>query len=157
MAALIIALFPIVVVWGWFLIPKKGGAHKAATFSMGGQPKTNGRKSRSKQDEVTVVPVTNTGFGHGAPVPVVGGHRTGASARRRRVRTVLVGAAVGSLVLALYAASVNWWLTHAAFDALLLIYYGLEMQLQDGSVRGAATPTSTEQATQPALRRVVGG
>ena len=162
MAALIIALFLIVVVWGWFLIPKKAGAHKASTMSVRGrQSKTPGPRSRSRSTaaDVTVVPVASTGTSPGAPVPVVGGQRTRASARRRRVRTVLITAAVTTVAAALYTGSINWWLTHAAFDALLVICYGLEMQLQDGAAdKRVPTPASADQEpAQPALRRVAGG
>ena len=162
MAALIIALFLIVVVWGWFLIPKKAGAHKASTLSVRGrQAKSAGQRTRprSAAADVTVVPVAHTATSPGAPVPVVGGQRARASARRRRVRTVLITAAVASLAGALYTGSVNWWLTHAAFDAMLIIYYGLEMQLQD-SATSRKTPASADaerEAAQPALRRVAGG
>ena len=161
MAALIIALFLIVVVWGWFLIPKKAGAHKASTLSVRGrQARTASQKTRSKSAaDVTVVPVASTATGPGAPVPVAGGQRTRASARRRRVRTILITAAVSSLAGALYTGSLNWWLTHAAFDAMLIIYYGLEMQLQDSGT-GRRVPTAAEaeqKLAQPALRRVAGG
>lgn len=162
MAALIIALFLIVVVWGWFLIPKKAGAHKASTLSVRGRQAKRGSqrtRSRSAAADVTVVPVANTATGPGAPVPVAGGQRTRASARRRRVRTVLITAAVGSLAGALYTGSVNWWLTHAAFDAMLIIYYGLEMQLQDsaGARRVRTSEDAEQEVAQPALRRVAGG
>ena len=158
MAALIIALFVIVVVWGWFLIPKKAGAHNASTLKVRGKrSKTPNPRSVAKPAaDITVVPAAGTRRGYGAPVPVVGGHRPGASARRRRVRAVLVAMAVLSAAVALYTGSINWWLFHAASDALLIIYYGLAMHLRDsGATR---TPSATRsEATRPALRRVAGG
>lgn len=71
----------------------------------------------------------------------------------------MIAAAGASAAAALYTGSVDWWLTHAAFDAMLIIYYGLEMRLQEGAAaRRVATPGSPEQqASQPALRRVAGG
>jgi len=159
MAALIIALFLIVVVWGWFLIPKKAGAHKASTLNVRGkQSKAPNQRSRSKSvADVTVVPVAGTRTGYGAPVPVVGGNPSGASNRRRRVRAVLVALAVLSAAAALYTGSVNWWFFHAACDALLIIYYGLAMQLQDSRVGRTITSTPSEEEARPALRRVAGG
>ncbi|MCE2527505.1 MAG: hypothetical protein J4G00_08235 [Actinomycetia bacterium] len=159
MAALIIALFVIVVVWGWYLIPKKAGAHKASTLNVRGrQSKTASQVARSKSTpDVQVVPAAGTRTGYGAPVPVVGGNRSGATNRRRRVRAVLIAMAVLSAAAALYTGSVNWWLTHAASDALLLIYFGLALQLQDGKAASTNAAPATQQESQPALRRVAGG
>lgn len=159
MAMLIIALFLIVVVWGWFLIPKKAGAHKASALSVRNRKSRTARQaalSKSNGD-VHVVPVAGARTGFGAPVPVVGGNRSGASTRRRRVRTVLVSMAILSAAAALYTGSLNWWLVHAASDALLLIYFGLAMQLRDERTKAKPAAPSAREESRPALRRVAGG
>lgn len=159
MAALIIALFVIVVVWGYFLIPTKAGAHKSSALNFRGrQSRTTGQTPTQPLSGVTVVPVSRSPNGHGAPVPVVGGVRSGASVRRRRIRNALVTMAVISAAASLYTGSINWWLTHVGIDALLIIYFGLALQLQDTRAARAATASpSGQQASRPALRRVAGG
>lgn len=160
MAAYIIALFLIVVVWGWYLIPKKAGAHKASTLNIGGRrPKVASPRSVVKSPgEITVVPVAGSQAGIGAPVPVVGGSRSGANARRRQVRSVLGALAVLTVAAALFTGSITWWLVHICFDGLLIIYYGLTMQLQDNqtAVIARAAPSDNRES-QPRLRRVAGG
>ena len=158
MAALIIALFVIVAVWGWFLVPKKTGAHRSSSLSIRGRRfKPDGQRTRSgPTPEVTAIPVAGMAKGRVAVVPAGAG--TGPSARRRRVRAVLIGAAVVSLAAALYTTSMTWWWTHLAVDGLLVIYYGLWMQWQEGrAIRVSPSISRTEQESRPALRKVVGG
>jgi len=61
MAALMIALFIILVAWGWYLVPKKTGAHKSSRLSFGRQQSKSGQAP-----DVTVIPVApaagNTGL-----------------------------------------------------------------------------------------------
>ena len=89
MAALIIALFLIVVVWGWFLIPKKAGAHKASTLSVRGRQARSGESEELAPSLLPLMsrlfPWPSTATGPGAPVPVVPGDSgRRASARRRQ-------------------------------------------------------------------------
>ncbi len=157
MAALIIALFVILVAWGWYLVPKKSGAHKASTLSFIGQQS----KSRPFPD-VTIIPVAQIEKdpGHRIYVPGVPGlgQPSMATARRRRIRGTLGTMAVLSVAAALYTGSSNWWLTHIGVDALLLIYYGLSQQLRSS---GARVLRSSDYAgageSEPILRRVAGG
>ncbi len=158
MAVLIIALFVIVVVWGWYLVPKKSGAHKSSTLNVRGRRLA----SRSPQpppgatSDVTVARVATAARARIAPVP--DGAGSGAFARRQRVRTVLVGAAVVSLAAALYTGSISWWWLHVAIDGLLVIYYGLALQFRENRGVGM-TPTVSrpQEESPPVLRKVVGG
>lgn len=159
MATLIVALFVIIAVWGWYLIPKKGGAHQAAATGVREWGSKNRvQRMRAKQDsDVRVIPAAGTQAGVGAPVQVVGGTRTNASTRRRRVRTSLIGMAVLSLAIAFYTGSANWWITHVAVDALLIIYYGLAMHIEaNAAARPAVTTRSAREEAPPTLRRVSG-
>ena len=156
MAALIIALFVILVAWGWYLVPKKTGAHRASTLSFIGQ-----QSSRPSAD-VTVIPVAQIEKEPGHRIYVPGVPRPGqpslASARRRRIRGTLVTMAVVSVAAALYTGSSNWWLTHIGVDALLLIYYGLSQQLRSSGARVSRSPAYAGAGeSEPILRRVAGG
>ena len=158
MAVLIIALFVIVVAWGWYLVPKKTGAHKSSRLNVRGREFT----SRGRQPEptaatrVSVAPVAGRPAASVRPVPSPVG--SGASARRRRVRTVLVSTALVTVAAALYTGSVTWWWVHLAVDGLLVIYYGLSMQLQQNRT-ALFPPTAARpiEESRPTLRKVVGG
>ncbi len=157
MAALIIALFVILVAWGWYLVPKKTGAHKASTLSFIGQQS----KSLPSPD-VTVIPVAQIEKepGHRIYVPGVPGpgQPSLASARRRRIRGTLVTMAIVSVAAALYTGSTNWWFTHIGVDALLLIYYGLSQHLRSSGARVSRPPAYAGAGeSEPILRRVAGG
>ena len=158
MAVLIIALFVIVVVWGWYLMPKKTGAHKSSQLNVRGR-KVISRGQNLRPEPVTdvaVIPVAPAAKAREMPVAAVTG--TGASARRRRVRAILAGAALVSVAAALYTGSINWWLIHVAMDALLIIYYGLSLQLQESrATRAAPVVARFQEETRPTLRKVVGG
>ena len=152
MAALIIALFVILVAWGWYLAPKKTGAHKASTLSFIGRPSPDATVVRVAQIEEKP--------GHGIYVPGVPrpGQPSLASARRRRIRGTLVTMAVLSVAAALYTGSTNWWLTHIGVDALLLIYYGLSHQVRSSGARVSRPPAYVGAGESEAiLRRVAGG
>lgn len=158
MAALIIALFVIVAVWGWFLVPKRTGAHRSSTLSVRGRQFEAARRDTPSEPapEVAAIPVAGPARGRIAVVPTGAG--SGPSARRRRVRAVLIGAAVASLAAALYTTSMTWWWIHLAVDGLLVIYYGLWMQWQEGRAVPVSRPAGlTERESRPALRKVVGG
>ncbi|MDE0602702.1 MAG: hypothetical protein OXI56_12980 [bacterium] len=155
MAALMIALFVILVAWGWYLVPKKTGAHKSSRLSFGRQQSKSGRTP-----EVTVIPVARvTGNnGYQERVPGAPGPPSAASARRSRVRGFLLAMAVISAAAALYTRSLNWWLTHIGIDALLLVYYGLSLQLQSRSASvSRSRGVGSRGRSDPVLRRVVGG
>lgn len=155
MAALMIALFVILVAWGWYLAPKKTGAHKSSRLSFGRQQSKSGRAP-----EVTVIPVARVAGspGYGEHVPGAPGPPSAASARRSRIRGVLVAMAVISAAAALYTRSLNWLLTHIGMDALLLVYYGLSLQVQSrASSLSRSLGVGTTGRSDPVLRRVVGG
>ena len=155
MAALMIALFVILVAWGWYLVPKKTGAHKSSRLSFGRQQPRSGRVP-----DVTVIPVARVAgsTGNGEHVPGAPGPPSAASARRSRIRGVLVAMAVISAASALYTRSLNWWLTHIGIDALLLIYYGLSLQVQSRAASLSRSPgVGSRGRSDPVLRRVVGG
>ncbi len=158
MAVLIIALFVIVVVWGWYLVPKKTGAHKSSTLNVRGRQITS-RSQRSASRSVpgaTVVPVAGAANPRVTPVPARVG--SGASTRRRRIRTGLVIAVVLSIAAALYTGSSNWWWVHLAMDALLIIYYGLSMQIRENrAAQIAPTVSRFQEESRSGLRKVVGG
>ena len=155
MAALMIALFVILVAWGWYLVPKKTGAHKSSRLSFGRQQSKSGRAP-----EVTVIPVARVA-GNSAyreQVPGAPGPPSPASARRSRIRGVLVAMAVISAAAALYIRSLNWWLIHIGVDALLLIYYGLSLQVQSRAASlSRSQGAGSRGRSDPVLRRVVGG
>ena len=65
--------------------------------------------------------------------------------------------AVISAVAALYTGSLNWWLTHIGVDALLLIYYGLSLQVQSRAASASRAGVGSRGRSDPVLRRVVGG
>ena len=69
-----------------------------------------------------------------------------------------MAAAVISAAAALYTRSLNWWLTHIGIDALLLVYYGLSLQVQSRAVSVSRSPgVGSTGRSDPVLRRVVGG
>ena len=154
MAALMIALFVILVAWGWYLAPKKTGAHKSSRLSFGRQQSRSGRAP-----QVTVIPAARSdGRGYGENVPGAPGPPSAASARRSRIRGVLVAMVVISAAAALYTRSLNWLLTHIGMDALLLVYYGLSLQVQSRASSLSRSPgVGTTGRSDPVLRRVVGG
>lgn len=66
--------------------------------------------------------------------------------------------AVVSVAAALYTGSFNWWLVHIGVDALLLIYYGLSLQVQRSAPSVSRSPVmASRERSDPVLRRVVGG
>ncbi len=154
MAGLIIALFIILVAWGWYLIPKKSGAQKTSTLSFFGQQSKGGQSSG-----VTVIPVSylKEDPGHDRLDPIGREQRPMASARRRRVRTFLVVLAFLSVAAALYTGSLNWWLAHIGIDALLVIYYGLAMQFQSSNALASYSPGSMDRGESVSLLRKVAG
>ena len=155
MAALMIALFVILVAWGWYLVPKKTGAHKSSRLSFGRQQPKSGRAPA-----VTVIPVARVAGSNGfrERVPGAPGPPSAASTRRGRIRGVLVAAAVISVAAALYTRSLNWWLTHIGIDALLLVYYGLSLQVQSRAASlSRSRGVGSSGRPDPVLRRVVGG
>ena len=159
-AALIIALFVIVVVWGWYLIPTKSGAHRSSTLSFWGrQSKVASQRPQARPaPEVKVVPVAQAAAEPLGSVPfAIVQQGSMAFARRRRVRTVLVAMAVITVAAGLYTGSLNWWLAHVAVDALLIIYYGLAMQFQGSRVGMASSVISAQGGSREVLRRVAGG
>ncbi len=157
MAVLIISLFVIVVVWGWYLIPKKSGAHKTSTLNVRGRRLTSRNQPplSGATPEVAAVRVAPAEQARLAPVP---NNRQGAFTRRQRVRAVLAGAAVVSLAVALYTGSINWWWFHMAIDGLLIVYYGLSLQMRENrGVRMTGTVSRHQEESPPVLRRAVGG
>ena len=155
MAALMIALFIILVAWGWYLVPKKTGAHKSSRLSFGRQQSKSG-----SAPAVTVIPVARVAgsIGHQERAPGAPGPPSPASARRSRIRGVLVAMAVISAAAALYTGSLNWWLTHIGVDALLLVYYGLSLQVQSRAASASRSAgLGSRGRSDPVLRRVVGG
>lgn len=70
---------------------------------------------------------------------------------------MLVSMAILSAAAAFYTGSVNWWLVHAASDALVVIYFGLAMQLRDGRAKATTAAPSAREQSRPGLRRVAGG
>ncbi|MYD42006.1 MAG: hypothetical protein F4W94_09835 [Acidimicrobiia bacterium] len=150
-----IALFVILVAWGWYLAPKKTGAHRSSRLSFGRRQSKSGRALNATV--IPVAPVTgNIGFQQ--HVPGAPGPPTAASARRSRIRGVLVAVAVMSAVAALYTRSLNWLLIHIGIDALLLVYYGLSLQVQSKTASLSRSPgVGSTGRPDPVLRRVVGG
>ena len=154
MAVLIISLFVIVVVWGWYLVPKRSGTHKTSTLNVRGRGLlTRSQPTPSGATPVGAPPVEKRGL---APVPNT--RQSGAFTRRQRVRAVLAGAAVVSLAVALYTGSINWWWLHLAMDGLLILYYGLSLQMRENrGVRMTGTVPRYREESSPVLRRAVGG
>ncbi len=156
MAVLIIALFVIVVVWGWYLVPKKTGAHKSSTLNVRGRQITSRSQRPASRSVPGVTVVAGVANPRVTPVPARVG--SGASTRRRRIRTGLVIAAVLSIAAALYTGSINWWWAHLAMDALLIIYYGLSMQIRENrAAQIAPTVSRFQEESRSGLRKVVGG
>ncbi len=159
MAALLVALFIIVVAWGWFLVPKKSGSQRPSALNFRDRL-SSAIPQRTKVRRTPDSGVAQASFSQeGAPrvVPVrSGGEHRSMATRRRQVRRALVVLAVLTAAVALYTGAINWWLVHVAIDALLIIYYGLSLQFQDTAVMSPATSTREEE-TEPVLRRVVGG
>lgn len=158
MAILIIALFVIVVVWGWYMVPKKTGAHKSSTLNVRGrQFKSRSQRPRAQPSSgVTVVPAAAASPTRVAAVP--SGPVSNASARRRRIMIGLATAALVAAAAAFYTGSASWWWVHVAFDGCLIMYYGLTLQLQQSRSALIAPVASRSPAeSRPPLRQVVGG
>ena len=160
MAALLVALFIIVVAWGWFLVPKKSGAQRSSALNFRDRM-SSAIQQRPKARQAPDSGVAQVSFSReGAPqvIPVrAGGEYRSMATRRRQVRTALVVLAVLTAAVALYTGAVNWWLVHVAMDALLIIYYGLSLQFQAARAAAPSSAAPVREETEPVLRRVVGG
>ena len=154
MAALLVALFVIVVVWALYLIPSKSRNSSTLTF-WGRQSKVSSHQPVTQPvSGVKVVPIAKARSQPLSSVPIAVIQRgSTAPARRRRVRTVLVAMAVITAASGLYAGSLNWWLAHVVVDGLLIIYSGLAMLVRGGSAGSYSTVSLAERQV---LRRVSG-
>lgn len=138
------------------MIPKRTGAHKSSALNVRDRRFRFGSRQSSPESapDVTVAPAAAPR--RVAAVPAAAS--SGAWARRRRIRTILVSAAVVSAAIALYTGSINWWWTHVGVDALLILYYGLSMQFEASRGARVAPPVApVQEESRPALRKVVGG
>jgi hypothetical protein len=144
-APLLIAALVILTIWGIYLFPSLFGRRRNAPLN-----------STEEFDRWTHVmaDVQRRSYTSGGVST-----RDGIRARRRRALTVLVGMAVGFLVLAFVTKSVWWLVGHLAVDALLAAYVGLLLQMKQQRAERVAqhhVMVRPNDADEPPVRIVAG-
>ena len=115
-ASLIVALLVIATVWGFYLLPSLMGDRRDAPLSSTEQfNRWTSLMADVQRRQVTASASSN---------------RVTVRARCRRVLTMLIAAAVGTLFVAWWQDSLKWLLVHLAVDVLLAIYVAVLVQLR---------------------------
>lgn len=115
-ASLIVALLVIATVWGFYLLPSLMGDRRDAPLS-----------STEQFDRWTSLMADVQRRQYNASVS---SKRLSVRARRRRVLTVLIGLALGTLAMAWWRDSLVWLLVHLALDVLLALYVAMLLQIR---------------------------
>lgn len=144
-APVLIAALVIAAIWGVYLFPSIAGHRKNTPLS-----------SAEQFDRWTHVMADVQRRGEPvSPSPV----RDVVRARRRRVLGVLVGLVVTSLAVAFWEGSVVWLLVNLFFDALLVWYIGMLLQVKQRQAARSAVRHAADRphdADEPQVRIVAG-